>query len=361
MLSREGSSTLNELTPEKSVSGGSLAWRGTEIPSLYGIRGVAAMVVVLSHIGVSQSNATYAVICFFVLSGFLITHLLLKEYDKTGDVSLRRFYARRALRIFPAFYGYAAFYVVGRILLKLPLDWPTLISCLTYTSNYFFAFGGHPVATMVHTWSLAVEEQFYLLWPFVFWMLARNRTGLMKGLIVTILTIWAYRWVAVLCDFPGTYVFCAFETRADALAIGCLLAIANQEKRIPRWFIDWKWIGLAALALICASSAAQVNGPRYAWSLVAVACAALLVQSVAHSQSQWYRWLDSRPLRALGLISYSLYLYHPFANRLPGALRTLPVEIAFSIALATASYFIVERPFLLLKARLSSSSRPVLQ
>lgn len=354
--------TLNELTTDKSASSGSLAWSGTEIPSLYGIRGVAAMVVVLSHIGLSKSNATYAVICFFVLSGFLITHLLLKEHDKTGDVSLRKFYARRVLRIFPAFYGYAACYVAGRILMNLPIDWPALISCLTYTSNYFFAFSGHPIATMVHTWSLAVEEQFYLLWPFVFWMWARDRSGLMKGLMIAIPAIWIYRWVAMLCNLPGSYVFCAFETRADALAIGCLLAVANREKRIPRWLIDHKWVGLAALALVCVSSAVELNGPRYAWSLVAVACAVLLIQSIAHSESVGYRWLNSRPLRALGLISYSLYLYHPFANRLPGALRILPVEIAFSLALAAASYFIIERPFLLLKSRVaSSSSRTVLQ
>ena len=324
------------------------------------------MVVVLSHVGIPQSNATYAVICFFVLSGFLITHLLLREYDKTGDVSLRRFYARRVLRIFPAFYGYAACYVAGRILMNLAIDWPALISCLTYTSNYFFAFSGHPIGTMVHTWSLAVEEQFYLLWPFVFWMLARNRSGLMKGLMIAIPAIWIYRWVAMLCNFPGSYIFCAFETRADALAIGCLLAVANRAKRIPRWLIDHKWVGLVALALICVSSAVELNGPRYAWSLVAVACAVLLIQAIAHSQSVWYTWLNSRPLRALGLISYSLYLYHPFANRLPAALRILPVEIGFSLALAAASYFIVEKPFLLLKGRIpgvspSLSSRTVLQ
>jgi peptidoglycan/LPS O-acetylase OafA/YrhL len=139
------------------VSSGSLGWTGAEIPSLYGIRGIAAMTVVLSHIGVPASNAMYAVICFFVLSGFLITHLLLVELDRTADISLRRFYLRRALRIFPAFYGYALCYVLGRLVLKLPIDWPVLISCLTYTSNYFFAFSGHPLATMLHTWSLAVE------------------------------------------------------------------------------------------------------------------------------------------------------------------------------------------------------------
>ena len=231
---------------------------------------------------------------------------------------------------------------------------------MTYTTNHYTGFHETAPPTMVHVWSLAVEEQFYLLWPFIFWKFADNRTRLMKGLAAAILAIWAYRWITVLWDFPGTYVFAAFETRADALAIGCLMAIANREQSIPRWLIDWKWIAPIALLAIAASSVMVLNGPRYAWALVAVGFALLLIQSVAHSQTVWYRWLNSRPLHALGVISYSLYLYHPFANRFPGALRILPVEIAFSIALAMGSYFIVERPFLLWKARISNASPSLL-
>jgi peptidoglycan/LPS O-acetylase OafA/YrhL len=338
-------------------SSGSLAWLGKEIPSLYGIRGVAAMAVVLSHIGIPASNATFAVICFFVLSGFLITHLLLIELAKTDDISLRRFYMRRALRIFPAFYGYAACYIVGRLVVKLPIDWPALVSCLTYTSNYFFALSGHSMVTMVHTWSLSVEEQFYLLWPFLLWRFRNHLWGMVHALMWVIAAIWTYRW---LMDYfhPGDYVSLAFETRADALAIGCLLAVANREFRIPRWLIDQKWIGLAAVLIVCACSITQLNGARFSWAIVAVCFALILIHAVAHSQTVWYKWLNSPPLYALGVISYSLYLYHPFANRLPTRLRHIPIEIAFSIALAAGSYFIVEKPFLKLKDRYSKASRP---
>ena len=314
------------------------------------------MAVVLSHIGVTVSNAHYGVICFFVLSGFLITHLLLGELAKTGDISLRRFYLRRSLRIFPAFYGYAACYVVGRIILRLPIDWPALVACLTYTSNYFFAFSSHSITTMVHTWSLAVEEQFYLLWPFLLWRYRDNLAGMIKGLMWAVVAIWIYRGVVDIY-YPGTYVFGAFETRADALAIGCLLAVANRQLRIPRWLIDQKWVGLVAILVICVCSATRLNGARGAWGIVAICFAVILIQAVAHSRSVWYKWLNSPPLYALGVISYSLYLYHPFANRLPASLRHIPIEIAFAISLATASYFIVEKPFLRIKDRLSSSSR----
>jgi peptidoglycan/LPS O-acetylase OafA/YrhL len=345
--------------PKATHSGASLAWSGSEIPSLYGLRGISAMIVVLSHLGVEAFNATYAVICFFVLSGFLITHLLLKEYDKSKDISLRRFYLRRGLRIFPAFYGYAACYVLGRLAMRLPIDWPTVISCLTYTSNYYFAFSGHPLATMIHTWSLAVEEQFYLLWPFIVWRLGANRSLMIRGLTATVVAVWCYRWVATSLGFDGTYVFGAFETRADALAIGCLVAVANRERRIPTWLIEKKWLALVAIVAVSVSSVLQMNGPRYAWSLVALGFAVVLIQSIAHARTRWYSFLNSRILHALGVVSYSLYLYHPFANRLPGALHTLPIGVAFAILLATASYWIVEKPFLSLKANLSKAARAV--
>ena len=345
-----------EIADESSGRNRSLSWPGKEIPSLYGIRGVAALAVVLSHIGVSASNGPYAVICFFVLSGFLITHLLLSERDKTGDVSLRRFYLRRTLRILPAFYCYAAVYVILRLIDKYPVDWLFVLGRVTYTANFtplLPLFSGPRIPTMGHTWSLAIEEQFYLLWPFIFAAFALKRGKLMKGLIVAIVAVWTYRWVVLSLNLNDNYILYAFETRADALAVGCLVAIANHENRIPRWLIDWKWVGGVALAIICFCSAINLNQPRYAWAIIPLACAVLIIQSIAHSQSRWYSWLEFRPMRALGIISYSLYLYHPFVIHLPPAIRTVPVEVAFAILLATGSYVIVERPFLALKDRFS--------
>jgi peptidoglycan/LPS O-acetylase OafA/YrhL len=182
---------------------------------------------------------------------------------------------------------------------------------------------------------------------------------MMKVLVGTILVVWSYRWVAVLLEFNGLYIFGAFETRADALAIGCLLAVASRERRLPRWLIEWKWLVPVAILAVSVSQAVDLNGPRYAWSLVALAFTVVLIQSVAHAQTRWYSFLNCRLLHALGVISYSLYLYHPFANRLPGALHKLPIGIAFGIALATASYWIVEKPFLSLKSRISKTPAPV--
>jgi peptidoglycan/LPS O-acetylase OafA/YrhL len=312
------------------------------------------MIVVLSHLGALPAfTGNYAVICFFVLSGFLITYLLLVEYDRTGHIALRRFYLRRALRIFPAFYGYAACFVTARLITRLPVDWPSVFSCLIYVSNYFFAFSGRPFATMIPTWSLAVEEQFYLIWPFLLRRLSHNRTTTMKVLAGAILAVWIYRFVATSLGWSGMYVYLSFETRADALAIGCLVAVANRQNRLPRWLIDGKWQGLIALLVLCACFVLPLDGPRYGWALAALGFAVLMIQSIAHARTRWYRFLSSPPLYALGIISYSLYLYHPFASHLPGARYLLPLGVAYAIALATASYWIVERPFLSLKGRMS--------
>jgi peptidoglycan/LPS O-acetylase OafA/YrhL len=124
----------------------------TEIPSLYGIRGIAALAVVFSHILPGQGElGRYAVTCFFVLSGYLITHLMLKEQTRTGTVSLRNFYWRRSLRILPA-----AFVFLVAVAVLSPLDgreipWASILAAGLYVTNYFMIFGGYS-GGVGHTW-----------------------------------------------------------------------------------------------------------------------------------------------------------------------------------------------------------------
>src|SRR6476469_4231620 len=195
-----------------------------EIPSLFGIRALAALLVVLGHIDDRIGVGGQAVTCFFVLSGFLITHLLLKETGKTGSVSLKQFYFRRTLRIFPAYFGYCALYLFLKLCLGKPIDWPAYAACLMYVSNFYQA-AGLGTSTMNHTWSLATEEQFYLLWPALF-VFFSQRHQLIRALLVAIGCVWIYRTVHLLL-YPAAldYVYLRFETSCDALAIGCLCAI----------------------------------------------------------------------------------------------------------------------------------------
>lgn len=146
----------------------------SHIPALDGIRAVAVFLVIGSHFGFALVPGTQGVMIFFVLSGFLITWLLLKENERYGSVSLAGFYKRRTLRIFPAFYVYWLIVVTLLIGTGRAVPWPHAWSSLLYVSNYYSAINGDPNNGFSHTWSLAIEEQFYLLWPLVFLMLRAN-------------------------------------------------------------------------------------------------------------------------------------------------------------------------------------------
>ena len=298
------------------------------------------MSVVLYHLKVPGFSGPFAVICFFVLSGFLITHLLLREQDRTGTISLLGFYRRRAFRILPAFFGFIAVYVVARLLLHLPIDWETIGWSVAYLNNYHY--GAH---ALNHCWSLSVEEQFYALWPAVFLCFATRRR-MLACLAAFVTGVVVYRWIGVIAGFNGDYVYAAFEMRADALAIGCALAVANAKGVLPNWLIGQSWLSGIALVGIVSMSVLNVNGPRYSWLLVAIASAIIIIQSAAKPELAGFRWLNLRPMRWLGAISYSLYLYHPLTNNLPARINVLPLQIAFALCLAAGSYYIIETPFL---------------
>src|SRR6266568_3863839 len=145
---------------------------GSRLPALDGLRAVAVGVVMVYHFGINAVPGDLGVSAFFVLSGFLITWLLLKEHGTTGDVSLRQFYTRRVLRIFPA------------------------PSALLYLVNYFNALHGHPTTSIAHAWSLGIEEQFYLLWPLLLLGLLQGGVArVARALVFLIVVVVAWRCV----------------------------------------------------------------------------------------------------------------------------------------------------------------------
>lgn len=148
---------------------------------------------------------------FFVLSGFLITWLLLKENEKSGTVSLSGFYMRRVLRIFPAFYCYWTLLIILLLLKHQVIPWPHAWSSVFYTSNYYIALNGDPENGFSHTWSLAIEEQFYLLWPLAFLLWRRNLARLTGHLVCIIGAVWLYRALLVfLLKVDQAYIYAAF-------------------------------------------------------------------------------------------------------------------------------------------------------
>jgi len=343
--------------------------RSSHLPALDGIRAVAVFIVIFNHAGLPCPGGL-GVLVFFVLSGFLITWLLLKEFDRYSHVSLKHFYMRRSLRIFPAFYAYAAFAISIELLLKKThIVWTQVLCSLFYVNNYYQALYGDPNAMLAHTWSLAVEEQFYLLWPATFLFLQRKGFDLAKSLAGAIAFVWTYRLVLVfVVHAQHRYIYQAFDTRADSLMSGCLLAILLHQGRCVRLF-DWicrrQTRAIAVLSAIVISVVIQFRfGPIYGDSLGlainSVLVAAFIAQMIAWRDAAVGHWLNWRWISYLGVLSYSLYLYqqiavHPaqrIAAKLPGIVR-LPTMVVVILFFALASYYVVERPALHLKARFS--------
>jgi peptidoglycan/LPS O-acetylase OafA/YrhL len=307
---------------------------------------------------------------FFVLSGFLITRLLLNEYDSTRAVSKRQFYLRRTLRIFPAYYVF--------LLVSFALDaragqhWSStqLLSAITYTVNYFNAFNHHPSTSIAHAWSLGVEEQFYLLWPIVFVaLIGRGRRAVVIGLSVLGLAALAWRsWLILGAHVDPSYVYNAFDTRFDNLAVGCLLAVIVDHDRVASAATR---IGARSLfpfltlSLLIASRMATPSAYHYSigFTIDALLVGILIVQLLQLYKTALWSWIEWPVVRYLGRISYPIYLYHAwgasFGRRLAGQWHSVEFigGVAATIALASGSYYVIERPFLKLKQRFEPSHR----
>lgn len=330
-------------------------------PEIDGLRAIAVVLVILFHAGLGFSGGFVGVDVFFVISGFLITGLILKEQD-TGTFSLRIFWVRRIRRIVPA-----ATLVVGASLaagglLLLPDDYGRLaesaIAQQLLVSNVFFwrdtgyFVGPAELKPLLHTWSLAVEEQFYLGYPFLLLTAGRlGRRGL--GVVLAGLTIASFflsQWAVY--HYPSA-AFYLLPTRAWELSLGALLwFVPGFGERITARFADTlSW--LACLGILVAAWLYDGNTPFPGVAALAP-CGATALFIYANSRKLTWsgRLLASRPLVFVGLISYSLYLWHwPILAFLRyGIGRKLPLVvllsgIAASFAFACLSYRFVETPF----------------
>jgi peptidoglycan/LPS O-acetylase OafA/YrhL len=317
-----------------------------EIPSLFGLRGMAALAVVIYHYSeqrgiMAHFPGPFAVTLFFELSGLLITWLLLKEMNQTGRVDLRQFYSRRVLRLFPLFY---VVWILYRIARPFPGSWATFF----YMGDYYYAFHQH-YSAMTIAWSLGVEEKFYLLWPLVLRYVARPK--LIKILCGILIAEPVYRSVL---SFIGhqPYTWFAFDCRLDAIVLGCLIALLAKDGWNPPKWISHPFTPICALILVFAL---QDDSAIY---LLAV----ILVSTVMRPG----RFLNNPVSHYLGVISYSLYLCHaaaretlwpliaadfPFRNNV----AVFMAQMALAIPIASLLHYVVEKPFLRLKDRLHKS------
>jgi len=349
------------------------------IPSLDGWRAISIAIVVLSHFefttGFSKTltpawvrlfQGDLGVRIFFVISGFLITHLLLVEGERTGRPSLRQFYMRRVLRIFPVYYLFAAVLALLTIAGLYSDTWSTWLATLTFTRNV----AGRGNSVTVHLWSLAVEEQFYLVWPSALVGLAlwRRPKAAMAVLLVPILLAPVCRSGIVQMYAGGPFVDrllggFSILSYADSLAIGCLGAFLYQRRR-QRPDAAGRLPLPAGLLLAVLLVFGWFTWPPSSglWTLVPSVQAVLIMAAISatidHRAGLLYGWLNAAPLVWLGTLSYSLYIWQQlfqghFAGPRLAALAIYDWRVWWltALAAATTSYYFVERPILKLRDR----------
>jgi len=349
----------------------------TKIPSLYGLRAVSILLVILAHVrhnnfgGFKVSfpveilfDGALGVNVFFVISGFLITKLLLDEESSNGSVSIKNFITRRVFRIFPAYYFLLFIYFLLQLLHVLyftPGSWAS--------SLFYYKYIGESDWESGHFWSLSVEEHFYLIWPLVFAFAPRLRPVFAWFLVVMVMVFRInayYHWL----DYKVFVMQESFFLRCDALMIGCLGALYYQN------LTDWikkhyriSTVGMLAAGLMIALSNSSIlmdlnraanlhlgvlliplgigssTGVLTNFSILL-----LIIASINLQGNLWFRILNSSPLEFIGKLSYSIYLWQQiFFSKKLGFLSSFPLNILCIAVVSYFSYRYVETYFLKLR------------
>lgn len=322
------------------------------MPALDGIRAIAIMLVLLFHANVPVfPGGNLGVDVFFVLSGFLITRLLLLEWYASGRLDTRRFYWRRIWRLMPPLLVLLALYAIAA-----PLIWPDYpfhlrdgLMTLLYLGNLGAAFGYTP-SQLLHGWSLAVEEQFYLLWPLLLLGAFRLRLPLWQSLLLiyVLMNLWRC-WALFGLGIPTGVAYFRPDIHSSGLVLGGVVAasIGRGDKRhVPRWLF-WPCCLMGALAVLWPRS--DVAHLAFFVPVTELCVAGVLLWLLAYPDDAGGRWLAGTPLVMVGKLSYGLYLYHfPLMKALQLGAWGWPMALLFGSAgallLATLSYHFVEQP-----------------
>jgi peptidoglycan/LPS O-acetylase OafA/YrhL len=335
---------------------------------LDGVRALAVLTVAGVHTHPRLvPGGSIGVDTFFVLSGFLITTLLLEELDRRDRIAFARFYARRALRLLPALFGLLAFVLLWALLVASPHTrhdaLMEVLAAASYTRN-LTVWSHVPGVLLGHTWSLAVEEQFYLVWPVLVALLVRPRRSArwLVGVFALCFVLFGALRVA---HHPGVGLL--FIMRPEALLLGAAVAVVRRDRggawtgerarRVAGCAIAAGGAGLVALAMWDGADSFFSVG----YSLAAI-CAALLILGLVVRGDGGAATPFTRPrVVALGKVSYGFYLWHmPVLrwtdDRLVGrpALLRVPVGLAVALLATVVSYRLLERPAMRLKARVQS-------
>lgn len=342
------------------------------------MRGIAILLVIGFHISDSWLPGGYiGVDIFFVLSGFLITALLVAEHDSTGSINLFNFYLRRVLRLAPALLVFLGLFVLASLLLadkeEAKKNAEDAILTLTCMANWTRAAGMLRPDLLGHAWALSVEGQFYLLWPIALRALLRRklpRAHLLLVLLGMAIAVWAWRSFLFGMGASPSRMYNGLDTRADALLVGCALGIAGGTVDLRRGLQKRKII-LQALSLggACLILATALVVPwraacNFLWLFLSVAVSVGLIIAwlLVSDDGAARRLLEGRVLGWVGGMSYGLFLWHypifRIARRLGASnLGVATYGVGLTLLVSVASYYVVELPGLRLKKKISKRFR----
>lgn len=340
-------------------------------PDIEGMRAIAVGLVILFHAYHQPFTGGFVgVDVFFVISGFLITSLLLKEHERAGRISISGFYARRVRRILPAstlvvlvtlFSTYAWLGFIAGNNVANDAKWTEIFAANIHfglvRTNYFGAQS--PPSPLQHMWSLGVEEQFYLVWPGVFLVLvllargAQHRKALAGALSVIIAA--SLIWSVIQTATNMTWAYFSPLTRAWELALGALVAVlAPTIARLSRGWAPQAMAvaGLAGIALAAVLLTPETRYPGYAVTLPVVGSAVLIAAGCANQRTIVARALSARPMQWVGARSYSLYLWHWPLLIIPAQYLTKELSafqntglVLLTLVATAITYRLVENPF----------------
>ena len=327
------------------------------VPALDGLRGVAILLVLGVHTRELVPGGLLGVDLFFVLSGFLITSILLAERAQTGAISLGAFYRRRALRLLPALVFMLSVYLAATALFAPDRLGSGLAAAgfgIAYLANIAQMGGLFEAEELRPLWSLATEEQFYLLWPpLLAILLALRASYRVLATVLVGLALVSVAWrIALLADgasFDRLWV--GPDTHVDPILIGCVAGVLYTSGKLPR--VRFGDLALVVGASIVAMSAWFAYETQVLVTFFAI-CSGVVVLSAASTRPWWFTSvLELRPLRYIGTISYGLYLWHVPVLAAVGGTLGPPV----ALVVAAFSYRYVEQPFLRRKRHASAHDR----
>jgi peptidoglycan/LPS O-acetylase OafA/YrhL len=321
-------------------------------PVLDGLRGIAIVLVMLMH----QSLLPHGYIgvdLFFALSGFLITSLLLEEWGRTGAISLRRFYVRRARRLLPCLLLLVGVFMAVDVVFHPFVGLPAgvrAMTTLTFVNDWFAGLGERGLGALNPTWSLALEEQFYLAWPLALVVLLRRGAApvVVLGWLIGAIVLLVAAVPTVEHLLPAYSLYYSPLDRAAELLIGCAGAIVWRERLLSR-FVGSPLVAVAAVAALLKLLALDSGSPLHIYA-AAIGCSIVLILCVLeHEDGLLARGIGCAPLRYLGRISYGLYLFNLLVRNLvldglPGhtTLFYAPVSLAITFVIAAGSWHLIE-------------------